>query len=146
MSEKYTPVDRPQLTLDKMKAFSNFQPTYTNNLASQVQRQIEESVSAVQRAREEKEAEELRRHNELVQAVQNLDQTMKETVLEALKMGASVNIDGNTGNINISMNSTNVEQNASQETGIDFEAVQGMISGIEKYFDIPTLVEHSCNV
>lgn len=140
MSDEYKSMDKPLLTPDQIKAFTNLQPTYTNILATQVQHQFEENVNAVQRAREEKEAEELRRHEELVESVHEIKQTMKETVLEALKIGANVNIDSNSGSINISMNSTNVEQHAVQDVGVDFEAVQSMISGIEKYFGIPELV------
>lgn len=42
---------------------------YTNDMISSIQRSQEESLRAVQKAREAKEAEELRRHNELVAAL-----------------------------------------------------------------------------
>lgn len=41
---------------------------YTNAMIDSIQRSQEESLRAVQEAREAKEAEELRRHNELVAA------------------------------------------------------------------------------
>lgn len=125
------------LSDDQMSKLLKFEPTYTNHIASQVQNDINKSLRAVERSRAEKEAEELRRHDELVGAVRELNATMKETVLEAIKMGASVNIDSNTGNINISMNSQNVQQEISQNAEIDYNAAESTLKEIAEFFDMP---------
>lgn len=79
-------------------------PAYHNYLEGQM-KQMDETMRAIEKTRAEKEAEELRRHEELVDSIKQLNETMKDTVMEALKMGASVNIDSNTGIVNLSMNS-----------------------------------------
>ena len=136
---------------DKMKPFDSFklspqqlasiQPTYTNHIAEQTQRDMERSLRAVERARQEKETEELRRHEELVGAIHELNDTMKDTVLEAIRMGASVNIDSNTGNINISMNSTNVQQEANQNTELDYGVTENTLKEIAEFCDMPKFVD-----
>lgn len=61
---------------------------YTNDMISSIQRSQEESLRAVQKAREAKEAEELRRHNELVAALK-----------EAGEKGATIVIGDNANGI-----------------------------------------------
>lgn len=133
MADKMTPFDGFKLS----QQLASIQPTYTNHIVEQVQRDMERSIRAVERARQEKETEELRRHEELVGAIHELNDTMKDTVLEAIRMGASVNIDSNTGNINISMNSTNVQQEANQNTELDYAAAENTLKEIAEFFDMP---------
>lgn len=137
MSVEVTDLDRFRLSPQLLKSLSSFQPSYTNYLSEQTHNHINSSLKALEEARNEKEAEELRRHNEIVDAVRELNQTMKETVLEAIKMGASVNIDSNTGNINISMNSSNVNQEATQNAEIDYAAAEATLKEISEFFDMP---------
>lgn len=134
MADKMTPFDGFKLSPQQL---ASIQPTYTNHIAEQTQRDIERSIRAVERARQEKENEELRRHEELVGAIHELNDTMKDTVLEAIRMGASVNIDSNTGNINISMNSTNVQQEANQNTELDYGVTENTLKEIAEFFDMP---------
>ena len=134
MADKMTPFDGFKLSPQQL---ASIQPTYTNHIAEQAQRDMERSLRAVERARQEKETEELRRHEELVGAIHELNDTMKDTVLEAIRMGASVNIDSNTGNINISMNSTNVQQEANQNTELDYAAAETTLKEIAEFFDMP---------
>ena len=66
---------------------------YTNAMIDSIQRSKEESLRAVQEAREAKEAEELRRHNELVAALK-----------EAGEKGATIVIGDNANGIQIQQN------------------------------------------
>jgi hypothetical protein len=72
---------------------------YANDMISSIQRSQEESLRAVQKAREAKEAEEIRRHNELVAALK-----------EAGENGATIVIGDNANGIQIQQNSAGVQQ------------------------------------
>ena len=58
---------KPNLTLDLTKTMQIVNPIQDH--MAQIQREQEQTIRSIQKAREEKEAEELRRHNELVAAL-----------------------------------------------------------------------------
>lgn len=72
---------------------------YTNDMIRSIQRSQEESLRAVQKAREAKEVEELRRHNELAAALK-----------EAGENGATIVIGDNANGIQIQQNSAGAQQ------------------------------------
>lgn len=132
------PFDTTDFLENLQKNYQFSQPTYPNYAENHV-KQMEETLAAAKATRDKKEAEELRRHEELVEAIQQLKETMKDTVMEALKMGASVNIDSNTGNINISMNSQNVQQQAIKtEETLDYQMAESTLSEISEFLDLPS--------
>ena len=110
------------------------QPVYHDYVGNQ----MNETIRAVNETHEEREAEQLRRHEELVGAINKLNNTIKETVVEALKMGASVNIDSNTGIVNLTMNSQNVQQQATQTNkALDYEVAEATLEEISEFLELP---------
>lgn len=75
-----------------------------------MQREQEQMLRSVQRARDEKEAEELRRHNELVQAIK-----------EAAENGATIMIGDNANGIQIQQNSASSTQTMTNTQTLDYE-------------------------
>lgn len=99
---------------------------YTNNMISSIQRSQEESLRAVQKAREEKEAEELRRHNELVAALK-----------EAGEKGATIVIGDNANGIQIQQNSAGAQQKMDNEQTFNYEKASEVLKEISTYFEFP---------
>ena len=83
---------------------------YTNEMISSLPRSQEESLRAVQKAREAKEAEKLRRHNELVAALK-----------EAGEKGATIVIGDNANGIQIQQNSAGAQQKMDNEQTFNYE-------------------------
>lgn len=112
-------IEIPQLNLD-----------YTNNLISGIQRDQERALKAVQDARDAKEEEELRRHNELVSALK-----------EAAEKGATIIIGDNANGIQIQQNSSGATQEMTNRQGLDYEKVICVLNEIIGYFEFPQFKE-----
>lgn len=137
MDDKFLEMGNFHIPTDIMKDIPTARPVYHNYLEGQM-KQMDETMRAIEETRAEKEAEELRRHEELVDSVKQLNETIKDTVMEALKMGASVNIDSNTGIVNLSMNSQNVQQQATQTNGtFDYQIAESTLEEISEFLDLP---------
>lgn len=96
---------------------------------------MQESMYAIQSAREEREAEELRRHNELV-----------ATIKEAGENGAAIIIGDNANGIQIQQNSSHSSQQMTITSGLDYDQVLKVLSEIKEYFDYPKFHEtFGCN-
>lgn len=103
---------------------------YTNNLINGIQRDQERTLRAVQEARDAKEAEELRRHNELVSALK-----------EAGEKGATIVIGDNANGIQIQQNSSGATQEMANSQGLDYEKVFSVLNEIRSYFEFPQFKE-----
>lgn len=104
-----------------------------------MQREQEQMLRSVQRARDEKEAEELRRHNELVQAIK-----------EAAENGATIMIGDNANGIQIQQNSASSTQTMTNTQTLDYEKTLDVLKEIKSYIDFPqfsnTFQENAENV
>lgn len=112
---------------------------YTNNMINSIQRDTEKNIRAVQEAREAREGEELRRHNELVEALK-----------EAGEKGATIIIGDNANGIQIQQNSAGSQQSMTNSNGLDYEKATEVLKEISSYFDFPqfkqTFGDNSDNV
>lgn len=99
---------------------------YTNDMISSIQRSQEESLRAVQKAREAKEAEELRRHNELVAVLK-----------EAGEKGATIVIGDNANGIQIQQNSAGAQQKMDNKQTFNYEKASEVLKEISTYFEFP---------
>lgn len=99
---------------------------YVNDMISSIQRSQEESLRAVQKAREAKEAEELRWHNELVAALK-----------EAGEKGATIVIGDNANGIQIQQNSAGAQQKMDNEQTFNYEKASEVLKEISTYFEFP---------
>lgn len=99
---------------------------YINDMISSIQRSQEESLRAVQKAREAKEAEELRRHNELVAALK-----------EAGEKGATIVIGDNANGIQIQQNSAGAQQKMDNKQTFNYEKASEVLKEISTYFEFP---------
>jgi len=96
------------------------------NVVAEINRRNEETFRAIQEAREEKEAEELRRHNELISALR-----------EAGEKGATIVIGDNANSIQIQQNSSGASQTMNISQCLDYEQVKSVLNEIRGYFDFP---------
>lgn len=103
---------------------------YTNNLVKNIQRDNERTLRAIQATREAKEAEELRRHNELVSALQ-----------KAGEKGATIVIGDNANGIQIQQNSTGATQKMTNSQGLDYEKTLFVLNEIRSFFEFPQFKE-----
>lgn len=93
-------------------------------------RETEETFRIIEKARQDKESEELRRHNELVAALK-----------EAGEKGATILIGDNANGIQIQQNSAGATQSMNNSEGLDYEQVQSVLKDIRGYFDFPQFRE-----
>ena len=85
-------IDLSKFSLDLTKTMQHINPIQDH--MERMQREQEQTIRIIQKAKEEKEAEELRRHNELVAALK-----------EAGEKGATIVIGDNANGIQIQQNS-----------------------------------------
>ena len=90
----------------------------------------EEAIRSIQNARAEREAEELRRHNELVTAIK-----------DAAENGATIIIGDNASGVQIQQNSPGSSQSLDNGQGLDFEQVIKILEEIKGYFEYPQFSE-----
>lgn len=119
--EKFKP-EIPKIDVSKIQF--NMQPA--QDVLARVYQEQEVSMRALQKSREEKEAEELRRHNELVAALK-----------EAGEKGATIIVGDNAAGVQIQQNSAGGSQTMDYSQGLDYEQVRKVLTEIQGYFDIP---------
>lgn len=105
-------------------------PQLPHSVIDEMNRKSQEMIQNVQDAREKREAEELRRHNELVAALK-----------EAGEKGATIVIGDNANGIQIQQNSSNSSQKMTNTIGLDYEQVLKVLAEIKEYFEYPKFQE-----
>ena len=113
----------------------NFIPNYNfvNPLEEQTKRfqqQQERQIREITNARERKEAEELRRHNELVEAIN-----------KAAENGATIQIGDNVRDIQIQQNTSNSTQKMNISGEFDYKKVLDVLNEIKEYVEMPKFKE-----
>ena len=108
----------------------NFIPNYNfvNPLEEQTKRfqqQQERQIREITNARERKEAEELRRHNELVEAIN-----------KAVENGATIQIGDNVRDIQIQQNTSNSTQEMNISGEFDYKKVLDVLNEIKEYVEM----------
>lgn len=98
----------------------------TRNMINSIQCQHEENVRAVENNIREKEAEELRRHNELI-----------ATLKEAGKKGATIVVGDNANGVQIQQNSAGALQEMDNVQSFDYEKAYEILNEIRTYFEYP---------
>ena len=109
---------------------SSFTPNFSYDVTTKYKQSIERNLRAIQEAHEEKEAEELRRHNELIAALK-----------EAGEKGATILIGDNANNIQIQQNSSKANQIMENCKGLDYEQAANVLKEISTYFDFPQFAQ-----
>lgn len=136
--------DFKDLDMSKMNfnidIFKNVQPINPlQDQMSRMQHEQEQVMRSIQRAREEKEAEELRRHNELV-----------ATLKEAGENGATILIGDNANGIQIQQNSAGATQELVNSQEFNYEKALEVLKEIKGYVDFlqfqATFKENSDNI
>ena len=124
--------------LHRIDPFQNYIDPFQNRMA-RIQEEQERTFRNIQRAREEKEAEELRRHNELVAALK-----------EAGEKGATIVIGDNANGIQIQQNSDGSTQEMTNSQTFNYDKALEVLKEIKEYVDFPqfqaTFGENSDNV
>lgn len=125
--------------LEKLKGLQfdvskvNFEPpryTIAQSAIDDMNKRTQQITADLTRAREERDAEELRRHNELVSALK-----------EAGEKGATIVIGDNATGIQIQQNSTGASQNITNTVGLDYVQTLKVLEEIKGYFDFPKFQE-----
>lgn len=97
-----------------------------NNVMSKIKKQEEASLRALQESRLSKEQEELRKHNELVAAIN-----------KAADNGATIVIGDNANGIQIQQNSDNAKQEMSNSQTFNYDKAFDVLHEIKAYFEYP---------
>lgn len=130
----------PKININLKKDFvENLQQSLQTDSLTNMLRNEETLRRNVQREKEEKEAEELRRHNELVSALK-----------EAGQNGATIIIGDNANRIQIQQNSTGATQEIDISQEFDYGKALQVLNEINGYADLPvfqdTFKENSNNI
>lgn len=96
------------------------------NKMSNLRREQNDVVENITKMRKEKEAEELRRHNELILAIKS-----------ASENGATILIGDNANSIQIQQNTSNSSQEMISSVSFDYEEVLKVLKEIQGYVDLP---------
>lgn len=130
-------IDLSKFSLDLTKTMQHVNPIQDH--MARMQREQEQTIRSIQKAREEKEAEELRRHNELVAALK-----------EAGEKGATIVIGDNANGIQIQQNSDGAMQEMTNSQTFNYDKALEVLKEIKEYIDFPqfqtTFKENSENV
>lgn len=130
-------VDLSKFSLDLTKTMQYVNPV--QDQMARIQREQEQTIRSIQKAREEKEAEELRRHNEIVAALK-----------EAGEKGATIVIGDNANGIQIQQNSDGAMQEMTNAQTFNYDKALEVLKEIKEYIDFPqfqtTFKENSENV
>lgn len=129
--------DLSKFSLDLTKNMQYVNPV--QDQMARIQREQEQTIRSIQKAREEKEAEELRRHNEIVAALK-----------EAGEKGATIVIGDNANGIQIQQNSDGAMQEMTNSQTFNYDKALEVLKEIKEYIDFPqfqtTFKENSENV
>ena len=127
-------IDLSKFSLDLTKTMQYVNPV--QDQMARIQREQEQTIRSIQKAREEKEAEELRRHNEIVAALK-----------EAGEKGATIVIGDNANGIQIQQNSDGAMQEMTNSQTFNYDKA---LEVLKEYIDFPqfqtTFKENSENV
>lgn len=130
-------IDLSKFSLDLTKNMQYVNPV--QDQMARIQREQEQTIRSIQKAREEKEAEELRRHNEIVAALK-----------EAGEKGATIVIGDNANGIQIQQNSDGAMQEMTNCQTFNYDKALEVLKEIKEYIDFPqfqtTFKENSENV
>ena len=130
-------IDLSKFSLDLTKTMQYVNPV--QDQMARIQREQEQTIRSIQKAREEKEAEELRRHNEIVAALK-----------EAEEKGATIVIGDNANGIQIQQNSDGAMQEMTNSQTFNYDKALEVLKEIKEYIDFPqfqtTFKENSENV
>ena len=130
-------IDLSKFSLDLTKTVQHVNPIQDH--MARMQRGQEQTIRSIQKAKEEKEAEELRRHNELVAALK-----------EAGEKGATIVIGDNANGIQIQQNSDGAMQEMTNSQTFNYDKALEVLKEIKEYIDFPqfqtTFKENSENV
>lgn len=130
-------IDLSKFSLDLTKTMQYVNPV--QDQMARIQREQEQTIRSIQKAREEKEAEELRRHNEIVAALK-----------EAGEKGATIVIGDNANGIQIQQNSDGAMQEMTNSQTFNYDKAFEVLKEIKEYIDFPqfqtTFKENSENV
>ena len=130
-------IDLSKFSLDLTKTMQYVNPV--QDQMARIQREQEQTIRSFQKAREEKEAEELRRHNEIVAALK-----------EAGEKGATIVIGDNANGIQIQQNSDGAMQEMTNSQTFNYDKALEVLKEIKEYIDFPqfqtTFKENSENV
>ncbi len=130
-------IDLSKFSLDLTKTMQHVNPIQDH--MARMQREQEQTIRSIQKAREEKEAEELRRHNEIVAALK-----------EAGEKGATIVIGDNANGIQIQQNSDGAMQEMTNSQTFNYDKALEVLKEIKEYIDFPqfqtTFKENSENV
>ena len=130
-------IDLSKFSLDLTKTMHYVNPV--QDQMARIQREQEQTIRSIQKAREEKEAEELRRHNEIVAALK-----------EAGEKGATIVIGDNANGIQIQQNSDGAMQEMTNSQTFNYDKALEVLKEIKEYIDFPqfqtTFQENSENV
>ena len=115
------------IDFDKLKSMNFALPEYDlrpmQSHIAQLNRQQEQAIRAIEQA---KEAEELRRHNEIVAALK-----------EAGEKGATIVVGDNAKDVQIQQNTTGSTQVIQNTEELDYERVINVLTEICEYFALP---------
>lgn len=130
-------IDLSKFSLDLTKTMQHVNPIQDH--MARMQREQEQTIRSIQKVREEKEAEELRRHNEIVAALK-----------EAGEKGATIVIGDNANGIQIQQNSDGAMQEMTNSQTFNYDKALEVLKEIKEYIDFPqfqtTFKENSENV
>lgn len=130
-------IDLSKFSLDLTKTMQYVNPV--QDQMARIQREQEQTIRNIQKAREEKEAEKLRRHNEIVAALK-----------EAGEKGATIVIGDNANGIQIQQNSDGAMQEMTNSQTFNYDKALEVLKEIKEYIDFPqfqtTFKENSENV
>lgn len=130
-------IDLSKFSLDLTKTMQYVNPV--QDQMARIQREQEQTIRSIQKAQEEKEAEELRRHNEIVAALK-----------EAGEKGATIVIGDNANGIQIQQNSDGAMQEMTNSQTFNYDKALEVLKEIKEYIDFPqfqtTFKENSENV
>ena len=130
-------IDLSKFSLDLTKTMQHVNPIQDH--MARMQREQEQTIRSIQKAKEEKEAEELRRHNELVAALK-----------EAGEKGATIVIGDTANGIQIQQNSDGAMQEMTNSQTFNYDKALEVLKEIKEYIDFPqfqtTFKENSENV
>ena len=130
-------IDLSKFSLDLTKTMQYVNPV--QDQMARIQREEEQTIRSIQKALEEKEAEELRRHNEIVAALK-----------EAGEKGATIVIGDNANGIQIQQNSDGAMQEMTNSQTFNYDKALEVLKEIKEYIDFPqfqtTFKENSENV
>ena len=114
--------DNFKLDFNHLDAMANFRNPL-QDIIDDANRKQRQQIAAIEAARREKEKEEQRKHDEILEAIRS--------------SSSNINIGGNATGIQIQQNSSNSSQNMTIQTGFDYEQIAKALKDIQSYTELP---------